>query len=536
MPYSAITMKSNGWQKEENWTTFLDARRVAKECGFKGLGFVFKFPYVGIDLDDCIEEDGMMNDFARDITKQFDTFIEYSLSGKGLHIYCKVDKPIKPVKTSTIEVYGEGRFFVVTGKALDETQDYVNNHTEQVNSIIAKYQPQYTQKQVMANEVFVEGERNNRMTSEVGRMLRFWDKATVYKMANQLNQCICKPPLTDKEMDMIIDSVSKRDISKVDPKPMKYVDWEHVEGKRDLDKTPYKGISKRSGKYIPTGIPSIDYAINDLAPCCVTLIAGRSNCGKSTFVKQIIANTINNRNKVFLISGEGEQEIFVNQLYECIIGRNPKFYNTTKVNQRWHKEPTKQVLDLLQVWHKNKLVLFSKADSKFKTTDELFQMMRVEATTNKPDLIIIDNLMSILTAKAVEKNEAQADFMQQCHDLAIKNHIHIIIVLHPNKEFRKGMEFDMEMISGTSDLYNKADNIIAVTREYDQAKINEGINGSIALLKNRYYPELLTVPTHFEVETGLILEIKDGNTISYGFDWGQDTILNEKEWWEFDEG
>ena len=42
---------------------------------------------------------------------------------------------------------------------------------------------------------------------------------------------------------------------------------------------------------------------------------------------------------------------------------------------------------------------------------------------------------------------------------------------------------DFEQISGTSDLYNKADNIITVIREYDTDKVNQGINGKIAVLK-----------------------------------------------------
>lgn len=292
-----------------------------------------------------------------------------------------------------------------------------------------------------------------------------------------------------------------------------------IEGRRDLDKAPYKGIMQLSGKYIPTGIPTLDDAINDLAPGRVTLLTGRSNGGKTTFTKQIIANAINMNNKVYVMSGEGDQETFINEIYQCVIGRKQEHYYTVKVNKKFHKEPKPEVLKALQKWHQNKLTLFSKGESKLKTTEELFKMIEYEIKINRHNLIVIDNLMSILAFKAIEKNEAQADFMQRCVDLAKCYKTHIILVLHPNKEYRKGGDLEMEHISGTMDLGNKADNVIAVIREYEAENIAMGINGRISLVKNRYYSDLVTCEVHFDTATGMLNEIKNNNCISYRFNW-----------------
>lgn len=530
-PFSAITRSMEEWNLEKNWTTFEDALRVQKECGFTGIGFVFKFPYVGIDLDDCIENDGRMNDLAKEFTDKIDTFTEYSRSGTGLHLYCKVTEPIKAFKTpkedspseSPIEIYGEGRFFVVTGNELDIGQYKITEQTENIKNIISKYRPVLpTADTNSVNPIqaqFFEGERNNRMTSEIGRMFNFWDKETVRSMAHILNKSMCNPPLADKDINTIVESISKRNISQIPPKEMVQIDWTNIEGKRDLDVTPYRGISKRPGSYISTGIGTLDYAMNDLAPGCVTLLSGRMNGGKSTFVNQIIANAIDTGNKVFAITGEGDQEIFINSIYACVIGRDKSFYKSVLINKRWHKEPLQNVLDGLKAWHKNKLTLFDKGQSKFKTTDELFKMIDLQVKEKGSNLIVIDNLMSILTAKATEKNEAQAEFMQNCHDLAIKHKIHIILVLHPNKEYRKNKELEVEQISGTSDLGNKADNVIAVIREYDEEKLAAGIDGRISLIKNRYYSNLVTCKTHFDVDTGMLLELEHGEARRYSFKW-----------------
>jgi len=303
-----------------------------------------------------------------------------------------------------------------------------------------------------------------------------------------------------------------------------------IEGRRDLDKTPYKGLTSITGRYIPTGLNTIDYAINDLAPGCVTLIAGRSNGGKTTLTKQIIANAIEKDNKVYLMSGEGNSEKLINELYQCVIGRNQEYYKVIKVNKKFHKEPTPLVLEALQKWHEGKLTLFNKGESKLKTIDQLFKMVEVEIKVNKFDLIVIDNLMSILSVQASEKLEAQADFLQKCHNLADSYHTHIILVLHPNKTYKKGDDMDFEQISGSSDISNKADNIISVIREYDPVEIAAGINGKICVLKNRYYSDLACCNVHFENETGLLLEIdkETNSTLAYKFHW--DKHLEKAPW------
>lgn len=295
-----------------------------------------------------------------------------------------------------------------------------------------------------------------------------------------------------------------------------------IEGRRDLEKQPYKGLKSRTGSYIATGLPTIDYGINDLAPRATTLITGRSNGGKSTLTKQIIANAIDKGNKVYLMSGEGDPETFLNELYQSVIGRDKKHYDMVRINKRYRKEPKKEILEKLKKWHYKKLVMFNKGDSKLKTIDELIGMLEMEIKINNYDLVVVDNLMSILSVQASEKYEQQADFMQRLCDLSKAYSTHIILVLHPNKTYKKGDDMDFEQISGSSDLYNKSDNIISVIREYEAEKINQGINGKVAVLKNRYFKDLPIIEINFDDETGLLLEIQGEEIVNYNFHWNTD--------------
>ena len=296
---------------------------------------------------------------------------------------------------------------------------------------------------------------------------------------------------------------------------------EKIEGffNPDTDDLSLKEVFSR-GKFIPTGLPSIDQALNDLAPGCVTLIAGRSNGGKSTFINQVIANAIEGKNKVLLISGEDDKRILVNKIYQAVIGRDSSLYNYTLINKRTFKEPKPDTLKKLKVWHKDKLHLFMKGEASLKTTEQLFTLISRKIKIDKYNLVIIDNLMSVLSVKsAADKYEAQADFVQRCCDIAKIYHTNICIVLHPNKTFRKGEQMDFEQISGSSDISNKADNIIAIIREYDEGKKADGIDGYAEILKNRYSSELIKIPLHFDIETGLLLEFNEfsGSSIYYRF-------------------
>lgn len=295
-----------------------------------------------------------------------------------------------------------------------------------------------------------------------------------------------------------------------------------IEGMRNLDLQPYEGIKSIDGKYIPTGIVAVDYALNDLSPGLVTLITGRANGGKSTFVNQIMVNAIDKGNKVLLIAGEGLQEILINNLYKTVIGREKEYFEYRKINKRIFVEPTQEALIALKIWHKSKLTIFNKGDSDLKSTDELFGILNIQIKTSRPDLVIIDNLMSVLSVeKAVEKLEKQADFMQRCCDLAKSEKLHIILVLHPNKTVQKGNSMDFEQISGTQDLANKADNIISVKRNYNEEDLVKGYDGEIEVLKNRYFSDLPKVNVYFDKDTCTLLQIQEqtGDRMAYELDW-----------------
>lgn len=287
----------------------------------------------------------------------------------------------------------------------------------------------------------------------------------------------------------------------------------NFKGEWNLDDDPYTGLDINKGVYIPTGLPSLDYAINDIQPGQVTLITGRSNAGKSTFVNQIIKNAVANKVKTYLVVGEGHKDKIINKFYTTLVGGDIKYYDIKKINKREFKEPKPNVLRAIQKWHKEKLHLYVKSTGEYKTTEELFDMLKHRIEVDRYQFIVLDNLMSLLkVSKSSEKLEEQARFIENCHHLADSYNASIVVVLHPNKTYVKGQDMDFEQISGNSDISNKADcilNVIRTTEEQKAESIGQLTSGYVQVLKNRDYSELPKIPFNFDYKTFSFLEIKE---------------------------
>lgn len=111
----------------DTWGTAAEAWRAKQRYGWAGIGFVFTIGagVVGIDLDDCFTGEGdarRLTDTARQVVQMANSYTELSPSGNGLHILACGQIP-HSIKTAGFEMYGELRYFTVTGKVYGEARD-----------------------------------------------------------------------------------------------------------------------------------------------------------------------------------------------------------------------------------------------------------------------------------------------------------------------------------------------------------------------------------------------------------------------------
>lgn len=123
VPYNPKTGKPASTNRRGDWGTFDEACEAQIMDGYTGIGFVFTAddPFVGIDLDNCVDESGSLRSDARRAVDELQSFTEKSPSGKGLHIICKGELPGGGHCDNKAgrEMYQEGRFFTITAEVVD---------------------------------------------------------------------------------------------------------------------------------------------------------------------------------------------------------------------------------------------------------------------------------------------------------------------------------------------------------------------------------------------------------------------------------
>lgn len=100
------------------------------------IGFAFDGSGIcGIDLDKCVDENGGLSDFAKDVLTAIPSYAEFSPSGTGIHILVRCGKKFAGLKRKEIEIYHSGRFFTVTGNVLPNRTAKLADCTEAVAAL-----------------------------------------------------------------------------------------------------------------------------------------------------------------------------------------------------------------------------------------------------------------------------------------------------------------------------------------------------------------------------------------------------------------
>jgi hypothetical protein len=127
---------------ESTWTDFETAVDASQFHG--GLAFEITDPWTGIDLDDCIDEQGI-KPWCLEILCRFDglAFAEVSPSGTGIKLITRARKPAKArcvhkLDGGQIECYDNRRFWAITGDVYNG-QDEIGDGQEAVNWLCEKF-------------------------------------------------------------------------------------------------------------------------------------------------------------------------------------------------------------------------------------------------------------------------------------------------------------------------------------------------------------------------------------------------------------
>lgn len=141
IPVNAVTKEFAQSDNPDTWCKFEIALEYAIKHKLNGIGFMLRPPFVGVDIDHCIDEQGKMSPLAQEIVDKLNTYTEISPSGTGLHLFCKGELPPKDRKNTDLglEVYAEGRFLTFTANRIPSTPIESADRAEEIKFIHSTY-------------------------------------------------------------------------------------------------------------------------------------------------------------------------------------------------------------------------------------------------------------------------------------------------------------------------------------------------------------------------------------------------------------
>lgn len=237
---SKLPMKS--WENEpasstkpDTWATYEEALYSVTHSFYDYLGFVFNDNgIVGIDIDKGFDEDGFINQMTADIISKCRSYTELSRSGRGFHILVKGTLPFKGRNNlQGIEIYKQSRYFIMTGR--QTLYSTMIENQEAIDYIVSKYFPETREKkeqefdkcriyQPIWEEPIKNGRiklrptyppipdgcRNISLTSLAGSLHNIgYTRLQIYNELVYVNKVACNPPLPDRELQTICNSVTR---------------------------------------------------------------------------------------------------------------------------------------------------------------------------------------------------------------------------------------------------------------------------------------------------------------------------------------
>lgn len=208
-------------------------------------------------------------------------------------------------------------------------------------------------------------------------------------------------------------------------------------------------------------IEELDYLTKGFELGCITIWTGGTNAGKTTVMTMITKQTIQQGERVFYFNGEQTKDDFKNNLYKQTVDRKDiytKQYRNSNVFDSFVVE--REVVKLNKMYDDT---LFLYNNEAKRTIDFLLRAMEEVRTKYKVRVFMLDNFMQIDTTTSDEYRE-QKDIMEKLRTFAVNKNVHIHLVVHQKKTDKNNPRITIYDVFGSSNLVNKAYNVISIVR------------------------------------------------------------------------
>ena len=256
---------------------------------------------------------------------------------------------------------------------------------------------------------------------------------------------------------------------------------------------------------VKTGIESIDNELIVFPFKSLTLLSGKSGSGKTSLIDQIILNSIDNNNKVFLFSLEMSSGTSANWMNLIAAGRRNSVVRETPNGKKFYavtQEAKRKIAE------RYKDMIYSYKDDESNSVDKVFEAMEACVRRKNCRVCVIDNLMMLdLKSTEAEKNTAQTELINRLIRFAKEYNVAIFLVCHLRKSQGGFDAAGLDEIAGSSNIGNLAMRSITLKKITDKQKNDskyEYANYSVvaSISKDRFTGRVgIDFPLHYDTQS-----------------------------------
>jgi hypothetical protein len=218
VPYTLKGTKASSTDAR-SWAPFDDVVTAwrSRRGFYDGVGFVFTRddPFTGIDLDDCIDQGHLKQEFSGIVECFADSYSEVSPSGRGIKIWVRGSIPANVPKVrfkngGGIEIYDCKRYFTVTGNGWRGAPLEVEDHTQDLQELyrlVTQHRAGRWPLQPLLQGLIPYGQQHDTLISIMGtlRNRRVCEEAILACLLI-VNEKQCEKPGTSKHIEQMVRS------------------------------------------------------------------------------------------------------------------------------------------------------------------------------------------------------------------------------------------------------------------------------------------------------------------------------------------
>ena len=232
---------------------------------------------------------------------------------------------------------------------------------------------------------------------------------------------------------------------------------------------------------ITTGIRELDVEVMKLFYGTLTIVSGKPGAGKSSFLSQLMCQSLEQDKPVWMFSREMPCWMMRNWLnFVMAGGHHVKEYEDSNGAKYYKIEPDAKS-EISKYYDKKWFLYRDDWSNKF---EDVMASMEDSVRKYGAKLLIVDNLM-MLDLEQTEDSELlkQTECIEKLIKFAMKYSVAVVLVAHP-KKLAEDEDVGLYSISGSSNIINLAHRSIGL-RRINQEKEKSNYNVSLTIIKDR---------------------------------------------------